>query len=110
LPGSFNFRPAIACRFEMDRRCLAADFARQLPDNVCVVAVEAVCDTEDCGEPLDKLTPFRIKGGEFPMPGGIRQCLRMVSGNKGTRQSVPFVQARDREFEDQVAAQLVVFP
>jgi hypothetical protein len=93
----------------MDRDRLVADVASQPSDDGGMVAIESVCDTEYPGEPLDKLTPVGIKGSEFSVPGGIWQCLRMVPGNEGASQSVAFVQARDREFQDYVAAQLVVF-
>jgi len=67
-------------------------------------------DAQHPGQPLDKFTPVGVERGKPPVPGGIGHGLGMISGDEGARQLVTFVQARDLEFQDQIAAQLVVLP
>ena len=57
LAGPFNLCPAIASGLDLDRDGLVADITPQLIDGARMVAIEAVCDAKDGGEPLDNLTP-----------------------------------------------------
>jgi hypothetical protein len=75
-----------------------------------VVTVKAVCHSKHSGRPLDEITPAGVKGGELPVPGGIGQRLRVITGHEGTQQSILFFQARQVKFQDQVPTQLMVLP
>jgi hypothetical protein len=90
--------------------CFVADGARHPSNVVGMGAIESVCDAKHSGEPFDQFPPVGIKGGEPLVPGGIRQCLRVITGHEATEESIWFVEARDIEFQNQIATQLMVFP
>ena len=109
MPGPLNLGPAVAFRLDTDRDCLFTDRARYLLNTVGMGAIEAVCDPKHPGEPFDKVTPVGIKRSELLVPGDIRQRLRVITGHEGAEELILFIEARDIEFQNQVAAQLMVF-
>ena len=110
MTGPLNLHPAIVRSLKTDRDRLVADVARQSPDDVSVVAIETVCDTEQCGEPLHKRTPLGIERREPLVPGLVRQRLGVITGYEGAHQSILLVKTRNVELQDEIAAQLMVLP
>lgn len=92
----------------MDCDHLAADGTRQLPDDIGVVAVEAVCDTQYPREPLDNRALTVVEGLKPPVPGCVWKGLRMIAGNEGAREAILLVETGDIKFLNHVATELMV--
>ena len=110
MTGPLNLPPATARGLETDRDSLVTDLARQPPDDVVVHAIEGVRDAKHSGQPLYEQTPVWIERREPPVAGGIRQRLSVIAGYECTYQSILLVKTGNIELQDQVAADLVVFP
>jgi hypothetical protein len=110
LTSPLNLRPATIRGVETDRDGLVADLARQVPDDIAVIAIEGVCDAKHPGQPLYTQTLAGLKGGKTPVPGGIRRLLRVITGDKGAQEAIPVVETGNIEFQDHVAAHFVVLP
>ena len=71
MPGPLNLGPAVVFRLDTDRDGPFTGGACYLLNTVGMGAIEAVCDAEHPGEPLDTVTPVGIERSEFLVPGGI---------------------------------------
>jgi len=108
LTGPLNLSPATIRGVETDRDGLVADLARQVPDDIAVIAIEGVCDAKHPGQPLYTQTLVGIERRKPPVPGDIRRLLRVITGNKGAQEAIPVVETGNIEFQDHVAAHFVV--